>query len=147
MNTRPGAATRRTPARHEDLPARPVHGAGQMPAWRRWLSVLLRAAHLVAVIGFAAKFLSGNPHPPDWVIAVLLTGVVLFAHDISAAPKRLFELAAASVLAKLALIAAMLLFPAWQTPLFWAVVVWSVIFAHAPASFRHARVRWPGGED
>jgi hypothetical protein len=105
--------------------------------------VLLRAAHLVAVIGFAAHFLAVDDagHGRVWALAILASGVALFVLDFWASPGRLLELSAVSVAVKLALVAAMVVLPQWQSPLFWAVVVWSVIFAHAPASFRHARVR------
>lgn len=148
MRRSPATPARRPPpgpaARHAAT-GEAAHGGSRMPARRRWLSVLLRTAHVVAVIGFAAQFLGGNAHPTAWAMAVLGTGLALFAHDISSAPTRLYEISSASVLAKLALVAAMGLLPAWQTPLFWAVVVWSVIFAHAPASFRHARLRRRAG--
>lgn len=108
---------------------------------RRWSSVLLRAAHLVSVIGFAAHFIADNELAGrPWAIAVFLTGTVLFAVDFAAVPSRLFELSSASVAAKLVLVALLILAPKWQTPLFWGIVVWSVIFAHAPASFRHAKL-------
>lgn len=108
---------------------------------RRWTSVLLRAVHLVTVIGLSAGIL-GSPavHDHRWATAVVVSGLALFAVDYWGRPDRLREVSAASLLAKLALVALMIVLPDSQTALFWSVVVWSVIFAHAPASFRHARI-------
>lgn len=108
---------------------------------RRWSSVLLRAAHLVAVIGLSAG-VWGTPaiHDPRWTSAVVASGLALFAIDYWGRPDRLREVSAASLLAKLALVALIIVLPEWQLVLFWSVVIWSVIFAHAPASFRHARI-------
>jgi hypothetical protein len=112
---------------------------------RRWTSVLLRALHLVAVIGFSVDVLgAAKALDHRWPVAVVVSGVVLFAVLYWGRPDRLREVSAASMFAKLALIAAMVALPDWQTPLLWCVVVWSVIFAHAPASFRHARIGSPG---
>ncbi|MDO8989833.1 MAG: hypothetical protein Q7U91_09385 [Sideroxyarcus sp.] len=109
---------------------------------RRWLSVFLRSAHLVAVIAFAAVLLQATPTPLQELngSAVLLTGVLIWLLDLWHKPGHLVEGAGLSMLLKLALIAWMILSPDLRVPLFWIIVVWSAVFSHAPSSFRNARL-------
>lgn len=121
-----------------------AHAATRVSLARRWASVLLRAVHLVTVIGLAVEIVgapaSGGASRHLWPAAVLVSGLALFAVDFWGRPGRLLELLATSIAAKLVLVSLMIVVPTWKVPLFWAVVVWSVIFSHAPASFRHARI-------
>jgi hypothetical protein len=109
---------------------------------RRWLSVLLRGAHLVAVIAFAAVLLQAPPAPlPEHAgSAVFVTGVLIWLLDIWHKPGHLVEGAGLSMLLKLALIVGMIFAPGLRVPLFWIIVIWSAVFSHAPASFRNARL-------
>ena len=109
---------------------------------RRWLSVFLRGAHLIAVIGFGAALLQTPPAPlPQHLSsAVLVTGILIWALDLWHRPSHLCEGAGLSMLLKLALVAWMIFAPDLRIPLFWIVVGWSAVFSHAPASFRNARV-------
>ena len=107
---------------------------------RRWLSVFLRSAHMVAVIAFATVLLTTTPLPEYSGMAVLITGVLIWVLDLYHKPAHLTEGAGLSMLLKLALIGWMILSPGLRVPLFWIVVVWSALFSHAPASFRNARL-------
>jgi hypothetical protein len=109
---------------------------------RRWLSVLLRGAHLIAVIAFGAALLQTPPTPlPDHAAqAVLASGVLVWLLDLWYKPGHLVEGAGLSMLLKLALVAGMVLAPTLRVPLFWIIVAWSAIFSHAPSSFRNARL-------
>lgn len=109
---------------------------------RRWLSVFLRGAHLIAVIAFGAALLYAPPAPlPDHAArAVLASGVLVWLLDLWHKPGHLVEGAGLSMLLKLALVAGMVLAPTLRVPLFWIVVAWSAIFSHAPSSFRNARL-------
>lgn len=114
---------------------------------RRWLSVLLRGLHLVAVIGLGAALLGA---PADnaggiarLVAAVAASGAAMFALDLWRKPRQLFEVAGIGVLAKLLLVGGMMLDGAPRLTLFWLVVIWSALFSHAPATFRHARIIGP----
>jgi hypothetical protein len=109
---------------------------------RRWLTVFLRSMHIVVVIWLGACLMDApisaslkSAHL--WVFA---TGAAMFAVDLWHHPGHLRETAGLGMLLKLALIAAMPIAPAHALALFWIVVVWSAIFSHAPASFRHARI-------
>ncbi|MDI6748188.1 MAG: hypothetical protein QMD17_13705 [Rhodocyclaceae bacterium] len=114
---------------------------------RRWFSVLVRGLHLVAVIAFGAALLGA---PLDHLggvsllaAAVTASGVVMFALDIWRKPSHLLEVAGAGVLAKLLLVGWMMFDGAPRLTLFWIIVVWSALFSHAPATFRHARLIGP----
>ncbi|MBA3034401.1 MAG: hypothetical protein KKF85_01230 [Gammaproteobacteria bacterium] len=111
---------------------------------RRWLSVLVRGMHLVAVIAFGAALFGA---PLDHLggvgrlaAAVTVTGVAMFALDIWRKPSHLLEVAGVGVLAKLLLVGWMMFDSAPRLTLFWIIVVWSALFSHAPATFRHARL-------
>jgi hypothetical protein len=109
---------------------------------RRWLSVVLRGVHLVVVIWLGACLLD-TPVSPALASAhlwVFATGATMFAVDLWHHPGHLRETAGLAMVIKLALIAAMAIAPGHALSLFWVVVVWSAIFSHAPASFRHARI-------
>lgn len=113
---------------------------------RRWLSVFLRSAHMVAVIAFAVVLLQAptTPLPEHAGSAVLITGILIWLLDIWHKPGHLVEGAGLSMLFKLMLLVWMIFSPGLRVPLFWIIVVWSGVFSHAPASFRNARL--PGME-
>jgi hypothetical protein len=110
-------------------------------AGRRWLTVLLRGLHLVAVILLgAAAYGAPRIEQHSAGMAVLITGLVIWALDIWSKPQHLGQWAGLSMFIKLALIAAMLLVPGGYEPIFWLIVLWSALFSHAPASFRNTQV-------
>lgn len=99
----------------------------------------LRGLHQVAVVVLGAAVLGAPVAAGPSAIAVLATGLILFAMDLSTKPGLLGERAGMAVLLKLALVAWMALDASARPWLFWLVVAWSTVFAHAPASFRHGR--------
>lgn len=114
---------------------------------RRWLTVILRGMHLLAVIGFGAILL-GAPRVPMQEhagAAVLISGALLWLLDLWHRPAHLVEGAGLSMLLKLALLAGMLAAPELRELLFWIVVAWSAIFSHAPSGFRNRRWEVPRG--
>lgn len=114
---------------------------------RRWLSVLLRGLHLVAVIGLGAALLGAPVEQAGGITrlaaAVAASGGAMFALDLWRKPRHLFEVAGVGVLAKLLLVGSMMLEGAPRLTLFWIIIVWSALFSHAPASFRHSRLIRP----
>ena len=117
-------------ARTKKPPRRNVPGG-------RWLSVALRALHLVGVVWLGAA-VHGAPLAATGVGAfVFATGVALFVLDLFTYPHHLKEVAGLAVFVKLALVAGIIAIEPARLPLFWAVVAWSAIFSHAPANFRH----------
>ena len=109
---------------------------------RRWLSVFLRGAHLIAVISFSGVVLHAVPaaQPDHAGSAVLASGLLVWLLDLWHRPSHLFEGAGHSMLLKLVLLGWMLVSPELREPLFWIVVGWSAVFSHAPGSFRNARL-------
>lgn len=110
----------------------------------RWLSVVLRGLHLATVIGLGAALLGAPLDGGHLALGVLASGAAMMALDIWSKPRMLAEWSGAALLIKLALVAWMAV--DWQArlPLFWVLVLWSAVFAHAPASFRHAPWRGRG---
>lgn len=115
-------------------------GAGRDFPGRRWLSVVLRGVHLIAVIQYSAIVLYAVPDDqvPHAGIAVLVSGVLVWLLDLWYRPSHLMEGAGLSMLLKLLLLGGMLAVPSLRAPLFWIIVGWSALFSHAPASYRNA---------
>lgn len=112
-------------------------GSGRKP-FARWLSVVLRGLHLVTVIALGAVLLGAPLDGHTQSLGVLASGAAMMALDLWMKPSLLKEWSGAALLIKLAALAWMAADAALRAPLFWALVIWSAIFAHAPASFRHA---------
>jgi hypothetical protein len=104
----------------------------------RWINVILRGLHLVAVILLGAALLGAPQVSTQVAIAVAASGFAMFALDIWRKPQHLREAAGIAVLLKLVLVGWMVFDAAAQHILFWVIVVASAISAHAPARFRHA---------
>ncbi len=108
---------------------------------RRWLTVVLRGLHLAAVIALgAAAFGAPRFDAHTMGLAVLATGLAIWALDIWSKPQHLGQWAGLSMFIKLVLVGLMVAVPALYVPLFWVVVVWSALFSHAPASFRNTPI-------
>jgi hypothetical protein len=105
----------------------------------RWLNVGLRGVHLATVIGLGAAVLGAPLSLPHQALGVFFSGFAMFFLDLLGKPRLLLEWSGAAMVIKLAVVAWMALDADLRLPLFWAIVVWSAIFAHAPASFRHAQ--------
>jgi hypothetical protein len=107
---------------------------------KRWLVNLLRAIHLVGVVGLGAGVL-GEIAEARWFafgVVTLLSGLSILALDAWSRPGYFRENVGLAMVGKLLLLGALLAWPAQRAPLFWLILVISVLFAHAPASLRHA---------
>jgi hypothetical protein len=95
-----------------------------------------------AVVLLGAAVLGGTPRLAMTTTGILLlsSGVALLALETWKAPDHLRQFAGAAMVAKLLVALWMVLDPANGEVAFWLMVLWSVVFAHAPASFRHRRV-------
>ncbi len=122
--------------RDQRLDARPL------PRSWRWFGIALRALHLIAVVLLGAALLGAPPRLPAPLVGgvLLATGALLFALEQWKTREHVFQLAGAGQIAKLAFVAWMTLDASRATTLFWLVIVWSAVFAHAPASFRHTHL-------
>lgn len=112
-------------------------GTGRNP-FVRWLSVVLRGLHLAAVIALGAALLGAPLDGHVQSLGVLASGLAMMALDLWVKTHLLKEWSGAALVIKLALVGWMAADAELRLPLFWLLVVWSAIFAHAPASFRHA---------
>ena len=111
----------------------------RLPAGR-WLSVALRAVHLAAVIAFGAS-IHGAALDAGWLApAVFFSGTALFLLDLYTYPQHLKEVAGASVVVKLCFVGVLWASEELRQPVYWALIVWSAILSHAPASLRHRRL-------
>lgn len=106
---------------------------------RRWLVVFLRAGHMAGVVGVGAGTLAPVPAAGGFVGLMVLSGVLMMALDVWSNPSWLAEWAGLSVVFKLVLLAVLALDEAHRPALFWLILIFSVVFAHAPARFRHRR--------
>ena len=111
---------------------------------RRWLVVMLRAGHIAGVVGVGAGLLAQpGGAATGFVWLMVASGLAMAALDAWSNPVWLHEYAGLSLLAKFALLGWFLADESARPTLFWSILVFSVIFAHAPASFRHRRLgRW-----
>ncbi|HNA82893.1 MAG TPA: hypothetical protein PLQ64_10500 [Thiobacillaceae bacterium] len=104
----------------------------------RWLSVVLRGLHLATVIGLGAALLGAPLDAHAQSMGVLISGAAMMALDLWMKPQLVREWSGAALFIKLGVVGWMALDATLRVPLFWALVAWSAVFAHAPASFRHA---------
>lgn len=108
-------------------------------AWRRWLGIALRTAHLASVVLLGAALLgAATPVTPAAAYAAA-SGAALLAIERIDGRIGLLDLAGLVSLAKLALVAWMALDVARAPTLFWCVLVVSALSSHAPRWLRHWR--------
>ena len=103
---------------------------------KRWLVNLLRALHLVGVVGVL-----GDIPEARWIafgITAVVSGFIILALDGWSRPGYVREYVGLAMAGKLTLLGILLAWPAQRAVLFWLILVLSVLFAHAPASLRHA---------
>jgi hypothetical protein len=121
-------------AHQNPLPHRP-----KPAAWRRWLGVTLRSAHLMAVCWLAAALLGAAAPVGTAAAAMFASGLLLLLVELADRRLSLRELAGAVVLAKIALSGLMAWQPQWAAAVFWPLVFVSSLASHAPKHWRH----WP----
>ena len=109
------------------------------PAWRRWVAIVLRCAHLAGLVLLGAALLGAPLQLRDGALLTLLTGLALFVAELADTRIRLGELAGVVVLLKLGAVAWMALHPEAAPTLFWLVLVVSALMSHAPRPLRHWR--------
>lgn len=109
---------------------------------RSLLINLLRALHLVGVVGLGAAALGIRPvsETAAFVGILIASGVLIAALDRWANPAYFFQLNGLAVLLKVLLLAGVGMLAGFNALLFWAVLVGSVLVAHAPRRLRHRKV-------
>lgn len=105
----------------------------------RWFSVLLRSLHIVGAVWLGAAVLGAPLDHRAPAALVLASGVSMLVLDLRAGRISLRELAGASVLGKLLLVAWMALDPAHAAWALGLLLLVSSVTSHAPKNVRH----WP----
>lgn len=106
----------------------------------RWLSIGLRALHLAGAVALGAALLGAPLAAWPGGVLMLASGLALFAADLAAGRIAVGEVAGAWVIAKCVGVAAMLAWPAAAAFVFFALLLGSAVFSHAPRELRHTRV-------
>jgi hypothetical protein len=109
---------------------------------KRWIINLLRAAHLVGVVGIGAGVLAGWPFAQwqAYAFTLLGSGMAILLLDWWSNPRHLAQVNGLFVLAKLALMGWFMMQPGQRGWIFWVILICSALIAHAPASLRHRDV-------
>ena len=103
---------------------------------------LLRALHLVGIIGLGAAMLGPRPASETAIyVGVLMgAGVAIAALDRWANPAYFSQVNGLAVLFKLLLLAGVGMLAGFTAALFWSVLVGSVLISHAPRLLRHRKL-------
>ena len=103
---------------------------------------LLRALHLVGVVGLGAAALGVRPVSETTAFAGILiaSGVLIAALDRWVNPAYFFQLNGLAVLLKVLLLAGVAMLAGFNSVFFWSVLVGSVLVAHAPRGIRHRKM-------
>ena len=112
---------------------------GKPAAWRRWLGIMLRTAHLCAVTLLGAALLGAPASTAGAATFTALSGAGLLMIERFDGRILLGDLSGWVSLAKLAVVAWMAIDPARAPVVFWVVLAVSAISSHAPRGLRHWR--------
>ena len=106
------------------------------------LITVMRALHMVGVVGCGAALLGARPIAETEAYALLLTasGASIVLLDLWANPEYFRQLSGLAIMLKLLLLAASIWLVGIQAAIFWAVLVGSVMLSHAPKRLRHFRL-------
>lgn len=109
---------------------------------RGFLINLLRALHLVGVVGVGASLLSVRPasETASYAGILMLAGLLIVALDRWSNPAYFSQVNGLAVLFKLSLLAAIWMMVGLNAVLFWGVLVGSVLISHAPRTLRHRKL-------
>lgn len=113
---------------------------------RRWIVSLLRMLHLAGVVGVGAELLTHAPVAgyDAFVMILVGSGAAMMALDFWSNPQYITQVAGVAVFVKLGLLAWFAADPEQRMWLFWIVLGWSTLAAHAPARIRHRRALGSG---
>jgi hypothetical protein len=106
---------------------------------QRWTNIGLRTLHLVGVAGMGAGILFEVPRAAwqGYFLLTMLSGFLLVAIALWSSAVWLCQVRGVAILLKLALLAAIPVWPAAGPTLLIAVVVLSGLVAHAPSTTRY----------
>lgn len=103
---------------------------------------LLRVAHLVGIVGSGAVLLGAKPLAGSEAYAMVLvgSGLGILLLDRWTNPDYLRQVSGLGILLKISLLAVTVLLTGLVEPVFWAVLVGSVLLTHAPRRVRHRQI-------
>ena len=106
---------------------------------RLLLISLLRVLHVVGVVGSGAVLLGAKPLAGShaYALVLVLSGMGIVLLDYWANPDYLRQVSGLGIVLKLLLLAATIMLAGLVEPVFWAVLVGSVLLSHAPRWLRH----------
>ncbi len=108
----------------------------------RWMSILLRSLHIVGAVWLGAAVLGAPLDHRAPAALALASGLLMLVMDLRAGRIALRELAGASVLGKLLLVAWMVLDAAHAAWALGLLLLVSSLTSHAPKNVRH----WPSAD-
>ncbi len=109
---------------------------------RRLLLSLLRVLHIIGLAGLSAALLGDGVrfNAAVWGPLMAGSGLAIVMLDRWSDPAYFHQVKGLVALLKLALVVVLALVEPLRLPLFWGLLVFSVLMAHAPGSIRHRRV-------
>ena len=113
-------------------PPRELHG-------RRGLKITLRAAHVLCAATLLGAYVFGvaEAHSEPWLLATVVTGLVILALDLHESAAFLLQVRGAVVLAKILALIALPWLEGYEAWVLGVVVVVSVLSSHASSSIRY----------
>ena len=106
---------------------------------KRWFNLSLRTLHIAGIVLLGGALLGGaDTTACVWVTFVSRLGML--ASETWPSPAHLREVAGFGILAKLALVAGMVVQPELALNLFWVILTLSTLLSHAPGQLRHRRL-------
>jgi hypothetical protein len=111
-------------------------------AGRRLVVSLLRALHIAGLVGTGSAFLGAGNIVTTSAFTFLLvaSGIGIMVLDRWSDPAYLRQVNGLAMLAKLLALSVLVYIYGMNAPLFWSVLVLSVLIAHAPARIRHRQL-------
>lgn len=107
--------------------------------FRRGVRIALRTAHILTSGVLLGGYIFNQPVTvlEPWLWSAVITGLLLFAVDLSATLAVLFELHAVAVIAKILLLPLVFVFWDHRVSLMIIILVIGGISSHMPSRFRH----------
>ena len=107
---------------------------------RRLLLSLLRVAHIVGLAGLSAALLGTGTSLSPWGGLMAGSGLAIVALDRWSDRHYFHQVKGLVALLKLLLVIVLVAVEPLRLPLFWFLLAFSVLMAHAPGNIRHRRV-------
>lgn len=107
---------------------------------KRWVSILLRTAHLIGIAGLAGLYLFGLPAQTyqGYLLLAVLSGALMVVKEIYCNPVWLMQLRGQAIIIKLALLSlGWWLASSPEAGIYLTVIIISGIVAHAPGKVRY----------